>query len=165
MTDTGTEKKEIDPFQYRKEMMAEAGKVRTPQELADFVTKITNQPHDYNTIVYGCMAAMQAAFKVVNNSPMGGITGFQAGALGWECVREFMMIDGPARIISYNDMLYPQYQHKFEKTITPQTWENLQQEAKKKLETDRNGASDRVVGHWQSVAGGTTPFGYSVVDV
>jgi hypothetical protein len=136
--------------------------VKTEPDLLAFLKEIKEYNHDYGTIVYGCMAAMKAAFKVVNNSPNGGITGFQAGCLGWECIHEFMSVKAPAKILQYDNMLYPQYQDKFEKVISRETWEDLQKKAKEHLNKD-SGHPD-VVKHWRTIVDGHVPFGYSVND-
>lgn len=101
--------------EYKEFIYKKAEEINSEEALLDLIKEIKEFNHDYGTIIYGCMAAMIAAFKVINNGPRGGITGFQAGFLGWECVHKFMMINGPCRIIDYNNMLFPQYADEFEK--------------------------------------------------
>jgi hypothetical protein len=59
-------------------------------------------------------------------------------------------------------MLYPQYDYKFEKTISTDTWHALQEEAKKNLvERDPH---PNVKAHWESIVEGKIPFGYVISD-
>lgn len=169
-TDQQTEEKltEHDSVAYKKEMMERASKIKTADELAAFVKEISAFNHDYNTIVAGCMAAMKAAFCVVNASPNGGITGFQAGCLGWECVREFMYINGPARLLDFDHLLFPTYESYFDKTINTETWQWLREKAKKNLEEKTPEGHPQphpdVVSHWKSVVAGNLPFGFTIKD-
>lgn len=149
-------------LEYKEMIYKKASEVENKDDLNKLLDEITSHGHDYGSIVYGCMAAMKAAFKVVNNGSQGGITGFQAGCLGWECVHEFMMIKAPCKILDYGNMLYPQYKDKFEKTITQETWNGLQKKAEEKLKEIEH-VSSKVVTHWQSVKNGKVPFGYSVI--
>ena len=106
---------------------------------------------------------MLGAFNYINRSPVGGITGFQAGFIGWAAIMEFMGIkkDSPVRIVKYENMLYPQYRENFDKTISQETWKYLQEEARKNLE-ENSSANPRVIEHWQSIVDGKVPFGYEV---
>lgn len=148
-------------FEYRDQIYKKAADVKTKDDLDAVLTEIRTHAHDYSTIVYGCAAAMKAAFNYINRSDAGGITGFQAGCLGWEIIKEFMFIKGPARLVDYENMLYPQYQRKFSKTITPDTWEHLQKKAKELIGEERNVHPD-VLAHWKSIAAGDIPFGYAL---
>lgn len=149
--------------EYKEHIYAKAKEVKTQKDLGKLIDEIGSYNHDYGTIVYGCMAAMKAAFNVVNNSPNGGITGFQAGCLGWECVREFMMVDGPLRLIDYSNMLYPQYADSFQSTITRECWAKVQEKAGERLKVQPH-ANPTVVAHWQSIVDGKIPFGMTVMD-
>lgn len=153
-----------DGFSYRDEVYKLAGEVRSREDLDKLLAQITAYPHDYNTIVYGCMAAMKGAFNYVNRSETGGITGFQAGCLGWECVREFLSIDGPVRLQDFKNLLYPQYADRFQKVISPDTWEWVQKKAVESL-TESPDAHPNVVAHWKSIIKGKVPFGFVVKDI
>ena len=69
----------------------------------------------------------------------------------------------PLALIDYTKMLYPQYNYKFEKTISTSTWEYLQKETKKKIEETPD-ANVNVIAHWKSIVNGTIPFGYKISD-
>jgi len=146
--------------EYRKQIYAKAEKVKTRPQFNELLDEITGHTHDYGTIIYGCMAAMKAAFRLVNEHPTGGITGFQAGVLGWECVEEFMMIKPPCKILDYNHLLFPQYSDHFDKVISKDTWKSLQKKAKENLAQDNKHTSSKVMKHWSSVVEGLLPFGF-----
>ncbi len=141
----------------------EAKGIKTPDELAQFVTKLTTEyEHDYGTIVRAVTAAMLAGFSVVDKSPQGGITGFQAGFIGWDMVKEFMSIQGAAKILDYDNLLYPQYADKFEKTLTAEIWGVTQQKAKDNLAESNEHTNHNVISHWESIAAGELPFGFVI---
>ncbi len=130
--------------------------------LPAFIEKLAAHKHDYGTICRAIAAAGVAAAYAIERSPQGGITGFQAGCVLWDLIKGWdPSYEGkPVRLTHYSDMLYPQYADKF-RSITPETWEYLQSEAKKNLAEAAN-AHERVRAHWQSIADGVVPFGYRV---
>ena len=145
---------------------AEAKKMKM-EELPAFLRKLTEDYcHDYGTICHAVAAGAIAAAYAVNNSDAGGITGFQASCIMWEFVRHWSKENNNCglRLIDYDDMLYPQYDERFDKTITPSTWSAIQTEAKKCLAEDSGRAHSNVVAHWKSIADGVVPFGYSVKE-
>lgn len=144
--------------------MKKVGDVKTEADLLSIIKEISDFNHDYGTIVIGCFAAMKAAFKVVNNSPQGGITGFQAGCLGWECIKEFFGINGPARLLEMENLLYPQYDYKFDKTVSTEVWTSIQEKARKNISDNSKGASEKVVARWKSIADGQLPNGFVIKD-
>ena len=127
--------------------------------------------HDYGTICHAIALAAYAAARAVDRGPQGGITGFQAGAIMWEFMRYWNHIEGPARLVQYKNMLYPQYEDQYNKTIGKKTWEWLQKEAQTNL---TEAAKDRLAGliepsttvteHWQSIIDGKVPFGYTIEE-
>jgi hypothetical protein len=92
-----------------------------------------------------------------------GITGFQAGCVMWDFVRDWNYTNNKCglKIVDYDNMLFPQYDYKFEKTISQEVFSGLQEEAKKKLETEKN-VHPEVLLHWVKIANGEVPFGYTV---
>lgn len=154
-------KAKMSEKKYKEMIFAKAEKVKTKRDLSKLIDEISSFGHDYGTIVYGCMAAMKGAFNVVNRGKSGGITGFQAGCLGWECVREFLMINGAAKLLDYDNLLYPQYADKFEKRISSEVWKDIQKKAKERLKEETL-AAPRVVEHWKSIAAGKLPFGFQI---
>lgn len=160
-----SEVKESTETIYKKQLEEMVKKVETKEQLLEVIDSIVNkQDHDYGTIAVGTFQAMMATFNYVNRSPNGGITGFQAIFLGWAFVDEFMLScrNKPKKIINYGDLLYPKYGNKFEKVISKETHEWLIKEAKKHLEDDSIHAHEDVIKHWQNVANGEIPFGFTL---
>lgn len=102
-----------------------------------------------------------------------GITGFQASFALWEVIKEWQYSNNKTglRLIDYDNMLYPQYQRKFEKVISKDVWKSLQEAAKENLDSlfvdgvfDENSAAPNVVEHWKSIVNGVVPFGYCVEE-
>ena len=118
--------------------------------------------HDYGTIAHAVAAAACAAAWAVHESPVGGITNFQAGAVMWLFMQHWYGVEFPARLIKYEDMLYPQYEQRFAKTLDVEAWNFLQEKAKSRL-ADPDGMHPTVRAHMQCIADGVVPFGYSVV--
>lgn len=92
-----------------------------------------------------------------------GITGFQASCVMWDFIRDWLYSYNECgmKIVDYDDMLFPQYEHKYEKTIRSDVFEALQKAAKKKLE-ETEYAHPAVIKHWKSIVDGNVPFGYVV---
>lgn len=58
-----------------------------------------------------------------------GITCFQASCVMLDFIKDWSLFG--LRITDYDDMFYPQYNHKFQKTISKDAFEALQKEAEK----------------------------------
>ena len=143
----------------------EQAREQTLATLPEFLRHLTaDYEHDYGTIVHAVAAGAIAAAWAVNDAPCGGITGFQAGAVFWEFYANWMSERGPARLLKYDDMLYPQYAHKFAETITASTWKYLREKAAELLREHSSEAHGAVVEHWRQIAAGVPPFGYVVSD-
>lgn len=129
----------------------------TLDQLPDFVRRLTTTyQHDYGTICHAIAAAAVAACWAVERSPTGGITGFQASCVMWEFCRQWMQWgQEPRRLIDYSNLLYPQYEDKF-RTISKETWEWAQTEARRLLQ-EREGV-ETVRAHWRLIAAGVVPF-------
>jgi hypothetical protein len=152
-----------------------AREVKTVDEFLAFMRELdTAYVHDYGTCVHAAVAAMMSAFWLANSSHMtrGGLTGFQASCAGLMVVKDLCSIEGPFRIVRFANLLYPQYEHSFEKRITPDSWQWMQNEARKLLaEHDRQASenpeiaafvSRDVLEHWRAIDRGIVPFGFVV---
>jgi hypothetical protein len=152
----------------------DAGKV-TLETLPEFLRHLTEDyKHDYGTICRAIAAGAVATAWAIDHSSVGGITGFQAGAVMWEFITHWMSEykDKPLKLVNYENMLFPQYEDKFDTTISPDTWQYLQKEARRMLdnkpekegvyEVDHSQAHPAVRKHWQSIVDGKVPFGYRV---
>ena len=56
------------------------------------------------------------------------------------------------------------YEDKFQKTIGSDTFDALQNQAKRLIETNGDHAHPAVIEHWKSIAAGKVPFGYVVKE-
>ena len=131
-----------EEFKQIKEEWQKKAKDVTLETLPQFLKELTeNYEHDYGTICHAVAMGAVAGAWAVERSPQGGITGFQAGCVMWEFIRAWNYSSNKMglRLIDYDNFLYPQYEDKFDKTITKATWEALQQQAREKLqEADRD---------------------------
>jgi len=142
-----------EEMKVHEEWYEEASNI-TPEELPAFIDKLTIEyEHDYGTICHACAAAAVAAAWAVNNSKQGGITGFQAGAVMWEFIKNWKTeYDGkPLRLINYEKLLYPAYDDNFN-TISQETWEWLKNEAKRNLENNDDPVHPDVEQRWKDIA-------------
>ena len=108
----------------------------TVEALPDFIKHLTEDyQHNYGSICHAIVAGALATIHAIDKSPMGGITGFQAGCIMWELIRRLSYQGNKCglRILDYDNLLYPQHEDKFGKTITPSIWENVQHEAKERI--------------------------------
>jgi hypothetical protein len=65
------------------------------------------------------------------------------------------------RMLNFDDMLYPQYDYKFAKTISAEQFEKIKEQAKENLEKNEHAHPD-VIKHWQSIVDGKVPFGFTI---
>lgn len=129
---------------------------KTIKELLVIINTLTKRKHDYGTCVYAMSIAATATFNYVAH--VLGVTGFQASCADMDIIRRtrgYKIFS----IIDYENILYPQYADRFEKTISKETWEELQKQAKELLlEKDRG--IPVVRSHWESIVAGNVPFGF-----
>lgn len=146
----------------QKEWYEQASK-QTLETLPVFLNHLLNDyQHDYGTICHAITAGGLATMWAMNKHEQGGITGFQAGAIMWEFITNWNYSDNKTgmRLIDYDHLLYPQFAEEFDKVISKETWDRLQEEANKLLETE-NGVAD-VRAHWRSIKMGVIPFGFKI---
>ena len=158
-------KQQIDESMHlEKEWFEQAGKVKTIEEFETFVNHILNDyEHDYGTACHAVAAcALAGAWLGCEKE---GLTGFQAGFVMWDFIKNWVMVGNTCgmKLVDYDDMLYPQYEYKFEKTISQDTWHRLQEEAKRQLK-ESEGAHPAVRAHWKNITMGIVPFGYQVKE-
>lgn len=155
---------ERNEFDVQKELVEKRKDIHSIEELAAYLKDIED---NYNC-GYGvapraiAQGALAVAWYLAGKM---GITGFQAGFVMWDFVRDwaYRYNDCGLKLVDYDEMLYPQYDHKFEKTIRPHVWEALKKKAKQNLE-GAPGAHPNVIAHWESIVRGEVPFGYSVTN-
>lgn len=139
----------------------------TTAQLVEFIDKLCEYKHDYETIVHAIFNAMIATMRVIDHSSQGGISGNQAGLLGQMLARKFLAHgqDSPLRFIDFSNMLYPQYAKFFDTTISPETWEWIQSKAKKYImgyALGNDNAKPKIIEHWRTIINGDVPFGWRI---
>lgn len=156
--------------------------IHTPEDLKKFADKLIEHCNKLNTGIdfyeetaNSTTALAHAAIEMC--AEQFGLSGFQVGCIMWGIIDKLMITehDCGMRLVNYNDMLYPQYDDRFEKTINPDTWKKLQEKAseqynkylseKARLENgDENAfpACEEVAAHWKSIVDGNVPFGYKI---
>ena len=138
-----------------------------PDDFPEFFRELTEDyEHDYGTVCHAMAAIGLAAMWAFNKSEgaRGGITGFQAGCVMWEVIRHMNYENNKCglRLLDMDDLLYPQYEHKFT-AISKDTWDAVKKEAQNRL-LERGNAHPDVVAHWESIVNGKVPFGLKIED-
>lgn len=151
-----------------------AARKQTPETFPSFMQElIANYAYDYGTITHALAAAAIGAASALDSSDVGGITGFQAGFVMWNFVKEWYFPNNKCglKIVDYDEFLYPQYRDKFEKALNKSTWDAIQEQAKKYIDEDNSliaiggnsiHAHPNVRKHWEKIAAGEVPFGFYV---
>ena len=134
------------------------------KKLPKFLKKLMKDyNHDYGTICHALASGAIATLWAMNNEPKGGITGFQAGFVMWEIIKNWSYRSNKSglKLIDYDDLLYPQHKNRFDKILSKKTWEVLQKEAKEFI--NKGGlVAPKVLQHWESIVDGVVPFGFQV---
>lgn len=148
-------------FNTKKELEEKRKHIETFEDLIKYLTDVSN---NYN-IGYGDAprAIAQACLAVgYYFAKQFWITGFQAGFVMWDFILGWEKQNNKTalRLIDYDEMLFPQYAYKFEKTISSDIWEAIQKEASELLKS--GDCCKEVCNHLQSIIDGNVPFGYTV---
>jgi len=123
---------------------------------------ITDYRHDYGTICHAIAAGALAMANAVEQSPVGHITGFQAGAVGWLFMRHWHSWgDEPRQMVDLSNLLYPQFDYKFT-TIDRQTAAWLQTKAAENIKQAGDHTHPNVIARWREIADGRFPAFVSV---
>lgn len=155
----------MNEFELRDELAKKRKDIKSFEDLTEFLKYVEENCN----CGYGeapramAQASLAVAWYLADKF---GITGFQAGCVMWDFIRDwrYPYNECGLRIVDYDGMLYPQYDHEFDKTISSKTWHSLQKEARKRLKEDAKHAHSAVVAHWESIKKGVVPFGYRVTD-
>lgn len=154
-----------DEFEARKELVQKRSEIKTFEDLTAFLKDVKeNYNYDYGVAPRSiAQAALAVAWYLSGEF---GITGFQAGFVMWDFLFGWQFTNNRTsmKIVDYDNMLYPQYDHKFEKTISSRVWAKIQEAAKENLEKDSENAHPAVVEHWKSIVDGKVPFGFTVKE-
>lgn len=151
-------------FEVKEQLEKERKEIKSFDDLVDFLKRVKDNCNTgYGTAPRSiAQAALATAWYLASDF---GITGFQAGCVMWDFIRDWMCSSNECgmKIIDYDNMLYPQYDDKFDKTISSDTFEALQKKAKKNLKESEYAHPD-VINHWKSIVKGNVPFGYVVKE-
>lgn len=127
----------------------EEAREQTVDTLPEFVRHLTEDyEHDYGTICHAITAAGLAGMYAVENSPTGGITGFQAEFCMWGIVCQWSYKNNKCglRMLDYDKLLYPQHENMF-KAISKETLEAVRKEAAVKIAEFEKAVEDWEVTH------------------
>lgn len=156
-------KKVTEEMNPQKEWFEKAKEIRNAEQLTEFAKELLEDTqHDYGTVCHAIAAlAIGAAWYGAHSQ---GITGFQAGCIMWDFIKQWEYSDNKCglMIIDFDKMLYPQYEDKFEKVITSKQFKKMQEVAAEELK-EKGMVHPDVVKHWGSIVSGTVPFGYKLV--
>lgn len=151
-------------FEARDELIEKRKNINTLDDLKNYIEDVEkNYNYDYGVAPRAiAQATLATAWYLAKEM---GITGFQSSFVMWDFIRYWAYEDNECglKLVNYDNMLYPQYEYKFNKTISKNIWENLQNQAKKNLK-QKQSAHPNVIAHWQSIVDGNVPFGYKVID-
>lgn len=142
-----------DVRKYSEEQLKDlmVGFPRSTEELLSIMSVLIDREHDYGSAVYAISLSTLAAFNYASGKL--GITGFQASCTDLDFLRRNRRLDNGFCIINYNDLLYPQYRHKFK------TYEQLLEDNKQRLGEaaierlkETPNAHPEVISHWKMLA-------------
>ena len=151
-------------FEVKELLEKERKDIKSFDDLVAFLQRVKdNYKTGYGTAPRAiAQAALATAWYLSSDF---GITGFQAGFVMWDFIEDWLYSGNKCgmKIVDYDNMLYPQYDYKFDKTISRNTFEALQKNASELLKNSKYAHPD-VIKHWQSIIDGNVPFGYVVKD-
>ena len=151
-------------FEVKEQLEKERKDIKSFDDLVAFLQRVRDNCNTgYGTAPRAiAQAALATAWFLSSDF---GITGFQASFVMWDFIRDWLYSSNECgmKIVDYDDMLYPQYRDKYEKTISSDVFEALQKAAKKRLEESKY-VHPAVIKHWEYIADGNVPFGYVVRD-
>lgn len=155
----------MNEFELRDQLRTKRSQIKTFDDLTDFLKYVEeNCNSGYGeaprAIAQACLAVGWHFADVF------GITGFQAGCVMWDFISDWMYPNNKCglKLVDYDNMLYPQYEYKYQKTITESVWKSLREQAAENLNReDVDFVHPDVLAHWKSIVDGVVPFGYTVV--
>ena len=137
MSTTNEQKQKSPEFIAKEELQAKRRKIGEDfDKLVEFLKDVRdNYNYDYGVAPRAIAQASVATAEYLTY--VFGITGFQAGFVMWDFIRDWQYRNNECglKIVDYDLMLYPQYEYKFtEKTISKWQWEALQKKAQKEID-------------------------------
>ena len=156
-------KQVTEEMKPQEEWFERAKEIKSVDELAAFAKELLiDTQHDYGTVCHAIGALAVGAGWL--GAHIQGITGFQAGSVMWDFVKQWSFSNNECglRMIDFDTMLYPQYEYRFEKHISAEQFAKIQEVAAKRLKGDLKFVHPDVIKHWQSIVDGVVPFGYEI---
>lgn len=154
----------MNEFEARDVLREKRQGIKDLDELMAYIKDVEeNYNYDYGVAPRAmAQASLAVAYYLCDKF---GITGFQAGFVMWDFIQDWMYKNNKCglKLVDYDNMLFPQYAYRYEKTISSDTWDSLQKQAAELL-SETEYAHPDVVAHWQSIVDGVVPFGYKVKD-
>lgn len=149
-------------FEVKEQLERERKDIKSFDDLVAFLKRVKDNCNTgYGTAPRAiAQAALATAWYLSSEF---GITGFQASCTMWDFIMGWQYRGNKCgmKIVDYDDMLYPQFDDKFDKVISRETFKALQKEAEKELENPQY-ACGSVINHWKSIVEGNVPFGYKI---
>ena len=151
-------------FEVKEILEKERKNIKSLDDLMNYIQNIIdNYDIGYGTAPRAiAQAALATSYYLAD---MFGITFFQASCVMWDFIKDWSFRGNKCglKIVNYDDMLYPQYNYKFQKTIKKDTFEALQKAAENNLKKHQF-SSSAVIKHWKSIVDGNVPFEYIIED-
>lgn len=157
-------------FTTKQELKDKRKNIKSFNDLVEFLKDVDEH---YN-IGYGdapraiAQAALATAWYL---SGRFGITGFQAGATLGDFIEDWSgigNITNCVKLVDYDNLLYPQYEHRMtDKSISSDVWRKVQKAAKdflSEFSESKTFVHPDVVNHWRSIVDGKVPFGFCIKD-
>ena len=142
-------------FEVKEQLEKERKDIHSFDDLVTFLQRVKDNCNTgYGTAPRAiAQAALAVAWYLASDF---GITGFQAGFVMWDFIRDWQYRDNKCglKIVDYDNMLYPQYDYKFEKIINKDIFKALQEEAWNLYNNETKSAHQRVEKHWESIIHG-----------
>ena len=128
----------MNEFELRDKLKEDRKNIKSFDELISFLQNVKeNCNYGYGEAPRAiAQAALATAWYLSSEF---GITGFQASFVMWDFILDWQYRNNKCglKMIDYDDMLYPQYEYKFEKTLSTDIFEALQKEASKLFEDSK----------------------------
>ena len=125
---------------------------RTQEELLAQIDMLVSRTHDCGTSVYAMSMGALAAFHYVSHKL--GVTGFQASCADMDFIARTRHWEYGGRVLDYGDLLYPQYEYKFDEVdFWPLIHANIKplaKAARKKL-AEAGTVNPDVKAHWERI--------------
>jgi hypothetical protein len=129
----------------------EVPRVKTLDELKDYIQTLVDRQHDYGTCVHAMSMAATSAFLYVADKLE--VTGFQASCAELDFLRRTRRLDCPFVIITADDELYPQYDNDKKLRDCRIEWEPwISKRASELLKESGGAANPYVIEHWEKLA-------------